>query len=491
MVAAAALGASLGMAAACILAPFVRWALEAGTWANEIVALAGGLAGAVVAILDAKAVRMTEADAARMPGGPPRGVRRSYLAARASAAFGAALVLGALAGVAAAAVGIHAAWAWAGHNIDSAGGGAGELFALVWFGILFVVLAVASLAAGLLVVVASTLALVGIASAHVLMSTLERNGMGTWGAALTCIGVGLGILVGVEVVVTEAAFATAPFAALAPVLLAGVAWSWAPTRRLSALGVGAAALAAVAVGGAAALGLRSERERFASQSYPDCAGSPVAGVACMSTDGLGGLAAIPDGSRPDADVERDLRALGGSCRFDGGFAPAHQRYAKATVAAPLDLVIHARVHRRREVALEDEELSRRAREAVEREYRARSSAICASSAPPLDLGAIYAECGATERCRVDVRREGCDADAGAGAGSDAGRARGSATCIASLKGPPVRYVRAVAVDVEVVSDEPPVTSDDDAGAEGSPDASTDARRDAHADAARAPGRSVH
>jgi hypothetical protein len=219
-----------------------------------------------------------------------------------------------------------------------------------------------------------------------------------------------------------------------PVALAGGAWLVPGERppRQKAGAIAALAASAVVAIVMALYGVRREHERIASRSLPLCEHAPVAGVRCLSIGAE--LAAIPDGTRSDADVAHDLAALGASkCIDQDAFSPFVRRYADARVARPADLQVRARVHEDPPAPDPPAAIEARTRKVAEERLRGYNEALCGSAVTPLPTtDYAYVDCG-RGTCPVELVLEGCDA---------------GAACLA-LKGPPTRYVRNVTTDVEL------------------------------------------
>jgi hypothetical protein len=407
------------MSAACIAAPFARSILGLGALANEWIALGGVIAGGTIAGFDAAADRAASRPLADGSPAPKRGV----FAARAGTVMAVAVVLASLVGIVAAVAGLQLDYRTYGPQMDAG------LFEFIWYGLVFVFFAIVAVLAGVAAGLASMTALLGIASAHVLMTVLARS-VGPVVATILCLTGALGVLFATESIVGDMGVPTAPFTALLPVALAGAAWLVQRNRSrqatYAALGaLGAAALAAVLL---AVHGITLERERIASRSFPLCEQAPVAGIRCIS---LGAEdAAIPDGTREDADVARDLAGLEGRCIVRDEFAPTVYRYADTRVARPADVHVHARVSKDFGTRETDAVLVERIRKAVEDRYRGHNGDVCGTmnvllSSPDVTWVGSHT---------VEMQLDACDAGG----------------CFPSLKGPPVRYFRNVTTEVELV-----------------------------------------
>jgi len=408
------------MAASCVAAPFARSILGLGALANEWIALGGAAAGATIAALDAVAVA---AASKPLPDGSPA-PKRGVLAARAGTVVAVAVVLAVLVGGVVAAAGLHRDYATYGPRIDDGGP-----LDFVWYGLVFLFFAVVALVAGVVAGLASMMALIGIASAHVLMTALARR-VGSFVGTMLCLTGALGILFTIESFVSDVGVPTAPFGSLLPVALAGAAWLVHSDRSRRGTGAALGTLAAAAL--AAALlgvhGMTQERERIASRSFPLCERAPVAGVRCVSVGAE--LAAIPDGTRDDADVARDLAGLAGRCIVSDEFAPPVHRYADVRVARPADVHVHARVDKGPEARDVDPMIVERVRKAVEDRFHDHNGDVCGLASVPLTREVTW-----VESYPVEMQLDRCDA---------------GATCLASLKGPPTRYFRHVTTEVEIV-----------------------------------------
>ncbi len=416
------------MAAACLAAPVVRSSLGLGASANEWIALAGGAAGALVSSLDAVAASH------ELPA--PAGARKkSFTASRAGTAVAAGTVLAILVGIATGWVGVEADWDRFGVHVNEQPVGLGGLFGTFWYGGLFALFLLFALGAAAGAGMLAMMALLGIASAHVGLTWVARTLDNRFAASVLFLAGALLILFRVE---SFGSTPSAPYAALVPVALTGAAWlvprgqpRWATAAALIGLVAATFAARALAVRGGAA-----EQARIESRTLPLCDAVSVAGVKCFSTRGAD-LTAIPDGTRPTADLAGDLAAMGDRrCLVRDDFRPSVARYADARVAEPIDIRVKAQVDKPLDATDPELAVVDHARAAVRERYRGFNENVCNTVDTPLPaLDTIWVDCGGAARCRVDARMNACDA---------------GPTCAARLKGPPTRYIRDVKVDLEIV-----------------------------------------